>query len=86
MTTDELLRTILPHLDRSWVGVKRFGAGAAVRTPVLRGIQTDTVAGRSCCRSRIPKRKGRKTLNAETESRLTVGGLIDRTCYSDMHF
>ena len=45
MTTDELVRTILPNLDRSWVGVKRFDAGAAVRTPVLRGIQTDTVAG-----------------------------------------
>ena len=45
MTTNELVSRMLPNLDRSWVGVKRFGAGAAVRRPVLRGIQTDTVAG-----------------------------------------
>ena len=45
MSDYELLRALLPNLERSWMGTRTFEGATGTRTPVLRCLQTDTVSG-----------------------------------------
>ena len=46
MTEYELVRAVLPNLERSWMGTHTLHApNGQERTPVLRGLWSDTVDG-----------------------------------------
>lgn len=46
MTEHELVRAVLPNLERSWMGTKTFRSPAGTeRHPVFRGLYSDSVDG-----------------------------------------